>query len=207
MGYWHSTGALGLWLMLASCVTVNVYFPAAAADDAARTIVRDVLGTESEPASKPDARPAPASDEGATFRPEIPGARLAFALLNFFVASAHAQANIDIDTPAVAALRASLKKRAGQLEPYYLSGAIGLTNDGLIAERDPAKVALKDRNTLKQLVGADNQDRTALYREIARANDHPEWEQEIRATFARVWVDEAPAGYWYQDGSGGWKQK
>ena len=33
-----------IFLLLAACVTINVYFPAAAADSAARTIVRDVLG-------------------------------------------------------------------------------------------------------------------------------------------------------------------
>jgi hypothetical protein len=46
-----------------------------------------------------------------------------------------------------------------------------------------------------------------LYREIARANGHPEWEKDIRKTFARVWVQEAGRGYWYQDARGQWRQK
>ena len=33
-------------LMLSACVTINIYFPAAAAEDAARVIVRDVLNEE-----------------------------------------------------------------------------------------------------------------------------------------------------------------
>ena len=40
-----------LALMLTACVTINIYFPAAAAEEAARTIVRDVLNSEqTEPA-------------------------------------------------------------------------------------------------------------------------------------------------------------
>ncbi|HFC54154.1 MAG TPA: DUF1318 domain-containing protein, partial [Gammaproteobacteria bacterium] len=45
------------------------------------------------------------------------------------------------------------------------------------------------------------------YREIARANGHPEWEPEIRATFARVWAEEARPGYWYQDAQGRWHRR
>ena len=33
-------------LALSACVTINIYFPAAAAEDAARVIVRDVLNEE-----------------------------------------------------------------------------------------------------------------------------------------------------------------
>jgi uncharacterized protein YdbL (DUF1318 family) len=198
-----SLGFVGLWLMLASCVTINVYFPAAAADEAARTIVRDVLGSEGEPEG---ADSGPSTNK--TSRRALPATTIIVGVLvDFVVAPAHAQPDINIDTPAVAALRTSLKKRAVQLAPFYANGAIGFTNNGLIAVRDPAKVPLKDRTLASKLVADDNQDRAALYQEIARANAHPEWEQDVRATFARVWVDEAPKGYWHQDSSGAWKQK
>ena len=36
-------------LMLSACVTINIYFPAAAAEDAARVIVRDVYSEEDVP--------------------------------------------------------------------------------------------------------------------------------------------------------------
>ena len=93
-----------------------------------------------------------------------------------------------------------------KLAPYYDSGAIGMTRNGEIEIRDQKLVSLKDRNTVKKLVARENRDRGALYTEIARANGHPEWEQQIRQTFAKVWVDEAPSGYWYNAG-GGWRQK
>ena len=38
--------ALLFGLFLAACVTINVYFPAAAAEQAADKIINDVLGTE-----------------------------------------------------------------------------------------------------------------------------------------------------------------
>jgi uncharacterized protein YdbL (DUF1318 family) len=57
------------------------------------------------------------------------------------------------------------------------------------------------------LITQGNQDRAALYREIARANGKPEWEDEIRATFAQRWIERAPAGWYYQDASGAWVRK
>ncbi|MGI9334384.1 MAG: DUF1318 domain-containing protein, partial [Gammaproteobacteria bacterium] len=75
-----------------------------------------------------------------------------------------------------------------------------------IAVRDASAAALNQRAALKRLVAEDNADRETLYREIARANGHPEWEAQIRATFARRWIGKARAGWWYQDGST-WKQR
>jgi uncharacterized protein YdbL (DUF1318 family) len=55
-------------------------------------------------------------------------------------------------------------------------------------------------------VAAENADRAALYREIARANGHPEWEAEVRKTFAQRWIERAQPGWWVQRG-GAWVQK
>ena len=82
-----------------------------------------------------------------------------------------------------------------------------MDNGGLLTLRDPKAVAIKDRNQANQLVTAENRDRNALYAEIAKANGHPEWEQDIRSTFARRWVANAPSGWYFQDSGGGWKQK
>jgi uncharacterized protein YdbL (DUF1318 family) len=97
--------------------------------------------------------------------------------------------------------------RQGGLSGYYRSGAIGFDNNGMVAVRDLGAVPLPERGKLRQLVADENRDRNALYREIARANGHPEWESDIRNTFARVWVQEAGRGYWYQDAGGQWRQK
>ena len=75
----------------------------------------------------------------------------------------------------------------------------------MVAVRDATGVALKQRASVNRLVAEENRDRDALYREIARANGHPEWEGEIRSTFARRWIDRAAGrGWWYQDQKGNW---
>jgi uncharacterized protein YdbL (DUF1318 family) len=116
-------------------------------------------------------------------------------------------ADIEIDSPAIAALKSSMQARHSQLAPHYASGAVGLTRDGMVALRDANAVPLAQRQAVNSLVAAENQDRNALYREIARANKHPEWENEIRSTFAGRWIDKAQSGWWYQNASGAWTKK
>ena len=120
---------------------------------------------------------------------------------------AGAQANLEINTPAIAALQRSMQARHAQLEPMYAVGAVGLTRDGNVALRDANAVPLAQRAQVNALVAAENQDRAALYREIARANGRPEWENDIRSTFAQRWIDKAQAGWFYQNASGAWVRK
>lgn len=120
----------------------------------------------------------------------------------FFSQLVQAAADLEINTPAIAAIQSSMQARHAKLAGFYASGAIGLTKDGLIATKDASAVALKDRQSLNSLVSAENNDRNALYKEIAAANGHPEWEAEIRNTFAQRWVQKAQSGWWYQDASG-----
>jgi uncharacterized protein YdbL (DUF1318 family) len=190
-------------LVLMSCVTINIYFPAAAAEKAADRIIEDIWGKQ--PGEGEDKKPqqTPSSDAG--------GAQVAFDILHgvmrFVISDARAAADINISTPAIDALRGSMKARHAQLEPYYNSGAVGLTRDALITVRDVKAVALRERALVNKLVAQENRDRIALYNEIARANGHPEWADDIRKTFAQRWISNARAGWWYQDSSGNWKQK
>jgi uncharacterized protein YdbL (DUF1318 family) len=46
-----------------------------------------------------------------------------------------------------------------------------------------------------------------LAREIAIANGRPEWENDIRATFAQRWIERARPGWYYQNANGNWVQK
>lgn len=118
-----------------------------------------------------------------------------------------AQGNLEIDTPAIAAIKSAMQARHGKLAPHYASGAVGLTADGNITLRDPNAVPLAQRQAVNGLVGAENADRAALYREIARANGHPEWEKDIRATFAQRWIERAQSGWYVQSSSGAWQRK
>lgn len=128
-------------------------------------------------------------------------------LVTMFVANwAAAAADLEVNTPAISALKASMQARHNQLLPHYNAGAVGLTKDAFIAIKDAAAVPLKDRGGLTGLVSAENADRANLYKEIATANSHPEWQDEIQNTFAGRWIDKAQSGWWYQ-GAGGWVKK
>jgi len=118
-----------------------------------------------------------------------------------------AQANLEINTPAIAAIKQSMQSRHAQLVAHYNSGAVGLTQDGMITLRDANAVPLAQRQAVNTLISGENQDRTALYREIARANNHPEWEPKIKSTFGQRWINMARPGWWYQAGGNAWKQK
>lgn len=117
-----------------------------------------------------------------------------------------AEPNLDVDTPAISAIKASMTARHTQLLPHYMSGAVGLTKDGFIAVKDTTAVPLKDRGGINGLVSAENADRSKLYKEIAASNGHPEWQSDIQATFAGRWIDKAQSG-WYYQGAGGWVKK
>ncbi|MBA8886064.1 uncharacterized protein YdbL (DUF1318 family)/predicted small lipoprotein YifL [Dokdonella fugitiva] len=181
--------------LLAACVTINVYFPEAAAQKAAEQFVDKVIGPAAEQV-QPPAEPPPGHSPGAM-------------LLDLVVPSAHAQgADITIQTPQIQAIQARMRQRfASTLAKYCASGAVGFTRDGFVALRDAASVPLPERAAATAAVADENRDRQAVYREIALANGHAEWEGQIRDTFAKQWIQQARPGWYYQDPSGAWKQK
>ncbi len=190
----RTLAALGAITLVAACVTINVYFPEAAAEEAADRFIDDVIG------------PQEGSADGSSESDE----RSAFSLnpLDWLFPAAHAQANIDINTPAIRAIQSRMEQRFSQeLSGYFASGAIGLTNDALVEIRDLSAIPLAQRNKVRAAVRAENEDRNAVYREIAVANGHPEWEGQIRDIFADRWVAKAPSGWYFQSDGSGWKKK
>lgn len=132
--------------------------------------------------------------------------QLIVLLCVLLVPNVWAQGNLEINTPAISQLRDSMQARHTQLAPHYTSGAVGLAADGRVALRDANAVPLAQRTVVQGLVAKENGDRDALYREIARANGHPEWETDIRSTFAKRWIDRAQGG-WYIQSGGQWSRK
>lgn len=188
-------------LALTACVTINVYFPAAEAKEAAKEFVDKVIGDDAQQAT-----PAPAPEDNDAGG----GMALRFdplSLLGIGTAYAQGAPDITIKTPAIQAIQARMAGRFdGTLRKHFDSGALGFTSDGLVSVRDASKIALSDRVVVNQVVADQNRDAKAVYREIAVANKHPEWESQIRGVFAKQWVDSAKSGWWYQ-AAGGWKQK
>ena len=160
-------------LALSACVTINVYFPAAAAEKAADKIIEDVWGGDKSSESE-----TKREDNKQTALRDTAGQRMLLAaaasVLDFIVSPAHAQANLNVDTPAIRQLTQSMEARHAQLKKYYDAGSIGLTRDGLVQVRDQNLVPLPERNSVRKLVAEENADRTNLYREIAAANGHSE---------------------------------
>lgn len=190
--------ATGL-LMLVSCVTINIYFPAAAAEKAADRIIEDVWGPDAREAAPDDAE----SEEMSARPANLP---VAIQVLEWLVKPAHAQADININSPRINELKSKMQARHEKLKPFYQQGAIGLTDNGLIEVRDADAVSLRDRSEMQNLLKAENADRRALYAEIARANGQPDWESDIQQTFARRWQQNAPNGWWIEK-DGNWQQK
>lgn len=178
-------------------------FPESAAQAAADRFIRDVYGDDASQSS-----PSPVGDNPQSWRDLNSQLFQGLAIIgNLIVAPAAAQSpDINIQTPAINSLKNSMSARHQKLKPGYAAGAIGMATTGLIVLRDAKAIPLKQRNQTKQLVVQENQDRNKLYAEVAKANNHPEWEKEIRAIFARRWVGNAPSGWWYESG-GAWKQK
>jgi len=195
-------------LVIGACVTINVYFPAAAAEKAADQIIDTVTGVVPAGSIKP-APAAPPTGQNAYGEPGFVVAAIGKVLYAIVpAAQAQAAANLDISSAEIRAITASMQARFPQLQKFFNSGALGMTQNGLIEVRDAASVALPDRGLLNRLVADDNKDRAALYTEIAKANGHPEWEDDIRKTFARRWVERgAQTGWYYQNTSGAWVQK
>ncbi len=179
-------GILTTFALLLSCITINVYFPAAELETAAEEIVEDIY--------TPDETPAPVSR-----RQHFPlqlGARAAFA-----------QIDIKVTTPTIRAVRASLEARHAKLLPFYERGALGINRSGYLELRDVAGLSLKDKGMLTKLLQADNKERRTLYVEIMRANHlEPEHQADVERIFAAEWRARARPGWWVQDDAGAWKR-
>jgi uncharacterized protein len=182
-------------LLMGACVTVNVYFPAAAAQKAADAIIDDIQG------GAPDQKPAPTPKPGS-------GLYDGLKRLSFGASVALAAEDLQISTPAIQAIRESLKARYAQLNPHFDSGVLGLTNNGLIAIRDASGLNLKDKATLAGLVDQQNRDLKALYEEITKANKlGSDSVPRLQKTFADRFRERAKPGRWIQTDAGAWVQK
>jgi uncharacterized protein YdbL (DUF1318 family) len=180
-------------LTIISCVTINIYFPAEEIRGAADQIVDEVWGERMK-----EAPPTPPAQK------ENPGS----SMLDLFGPSvAYAAQDIEVSTPEIRAIKASIKERSGELFPFLNSGNVGLGNDGLLKVRSTDGLDLKARGAVNRLVKAENNDRMRLYKEIAVANEFPEKAGEVQEIFAGSWRENAAAGWFVEDGKGAWRMK
>jgi uncharacterized protein YdbL (DUF1318 family) len=184
-----TVAAAGLTFVLA-CITINIYFPEATVRKAAEEIVDEIRKIDEEKKA-PDA---------LTACPEA----TPFSL----VPAAYAQEATSVSTPAIRALKEAMKKRFALLKPYFDGGNIGETNRGVIAVRNEAGLNLQNKATLRKLVKVENDDRTDLYAEVAKALDINNSQIErIQKIFAESWIAAAAPGWWIQKEDGSWSKK
>ena len=196
MKKWYRGLFIFSFVFVAACVTINVYFPAAEVESAAEKVVKDILGDENE---------APVNDEQGSIIPDMLMIAATVNPINWFIGSAHAQADITLSSPAINALTSRIKGRYEEsLKGYLDNQSVGFTNQGFVEVVDAASLGLKDRQVVNKLVADENRDRQALYREMAVANDHPEWEEQIQKAFVKQWTAQAKKGWKYQNQAGQW---
>jgi uncharacterized protein YdbL (DUF1318 family) len=192
------------FLLLTACVTINIYFPAAAAEKVADEIIKGIQteeGTYSEP--KEDVAPQSKASE---IEFQYVAYQVIDSILNIVFSNAHAEAaNLSVNTSEISHLRSAMQGRFSALKSFYANGVVGIKSDGFIVAK--GSIPLRDRNKVKKLIAAENADRQSLYQAIANANGHPEWASQIKSTFASRWISNAKSGWWYQSSNGSWKQK
>ncbi|OGW51801.1 MAG: hypothetical protein A2Y81_05190 [Nitrospirae bacterium RBG_13_43_8] len=185
-----------LMIFLVSCVTVNIYFPAAAVQKAADEIVQDVRQTDKKEEQKPEEQK------------QMNRLYQELKKLSLGPATAHAQIDIEVSTPAIRAIKDSMKQRFPQLQPFYDKGAIGENNTGFLENRDLGNLGLKEKADLSRLVEQENKDRKDLYTEIMKANKFGvDAMPRIQKLFANSWRENSQAGWWIQKDSGEWEKK
>jgi len=186
---------LVLALLLTACVTVNIYFPAAAVQRAADRIVEETWGGPEKGGKE---TPKGSSSVGGKIYALVGLTREAFAQ----------EPDVNVSNPAIRSLKESIRNRSESIKPFMDKGSVGLNRDGLLAVRATEGLNLKERAEVQQLVEAENRDREALYAEIAKANNFPkERVADIKRIFARSWIEQARAGWWVQDAQGNWRRK
>ncbi len=226
---WLLTGVCGL---LAACaiITVNVYFPEKAAKEAYKSLDDMLLTNRGE--KPPTEGKQPAEEQKAPAAPEAkPQSNLFQQLPSFSLVSVANAADRVPDTrtvqseadalaielgsmPEVVKAYEEMNKRLPRLMVLFDSGAVGLTNQGLLTVRDRLKVTPQD----EAQVNAENQDRKTVITGMARAILKLAKQKETKAalnqvlakaaaTFADARREAANPGWWMQLQNGRWVQK
>ena len=206
-------------LIVAGCVTINLYFPEQEVKDLAGEIEKEVrakaeaerakgeqAGTPTEPAPELPDGEKPGSDLQSR---ERGSSGLFDALLGVTPAYAQEVPEPETSNPAIRKIIDSRAARLAEINTFKSSGVIGENNKGDLEIRDLGVLTdLRARAEVQKLVRAENADRERLYREIAAAkNIDPTQLDMIRETYAGTLRENARPGDWFQAPDGTWKQK
>ena len=196
-----SFSVLAALALIAGCVTVNVYFPAAQVEKTAEKIVDEVYQEKKEPPMQAPAEKPRSWNDGETIRGIVRLARIG-------PAPAFAEEATSVSNAAIRGLKEQIGQRHRELLPYYQQGQAGITRDGVLEVRGTGGLGLPQVAALKRLVEADNAARRQLYEEVAKAlNLKPDQVPQVRKVFAKQWREKAQAGWAVQADDGQWGRK
>ena len=165
-----AVGAL-FTLLIFSCVTVNIYFPAEKVESVAGEIVDDI-------------RDRKAPEKGSLLKDRL----LQKALCALFSSNAWADEVTTVSNPTIRALKSKMKARYAKMKPYYQKGMLVEGGNGYVSLGDTGALGLKEKRDLNNLVASENSDRTTLYNEVAKAlKIDPSQINKIAEIFAKEW--------------------
>lgn len=109
-------------------------------------------------------------------------------------------AEINETSPRVQQIANSMKARFSDVEAAKRTGAVGENNRGFLEMVKPDAIADADqRNNAQKTIAADNEDRKALYQEIARLNaDQNLTVGTVERIYAQKRLERAKAGELFQ---------
>ena len=176
-----------------SCVTVNIYFPAAKVEKAADEIVDEVYKDNPSQPQKPKTEPTS-------------------SLMRFLAllgpSAAHAADATEVSNASIRGLKDQIGNNHKQLLDFYNKGHVGINNRGYLEIKEEKGLNLKDLARLRQLVNADNNARKKLYEEVAKAlKIKGDQLGKIEKIFAEKWRSKAGGGWLIQEDSGNWKKR
>jgi hypothetical protein len=198
-------------------ITVNVYFPEKAAKEAYKSL-DDMLLKGADKASPGEKSPAVAPAE-----PQAkPQSSIFNELRSFSLVPAAYAAESEADVlavelssmPEVLKAYEEMSHRLPRLNVLFASGAVGLTNQGLVSVREKSKVTPVDES----MVAAENQSRKTVVMSMAKAILKLNKQKESKAamdqvlpkaaaTFAETKREAVQPGTWIQLQNGKWVQK
>ena len=200
---------LVLTLIVAGCVTINLYFPEKEVGDLAQKIEEQVQekaraeGAGATEGNQPEKTPPPEGD------PPRGPVSLFDALLGVTPVYAQEVPEPEVTNPAIRKIIDSRASRLAEINDHKSKGVIGENNRGALEVRDLDAVSdLRARAEVQKLVRAENTDREQLYKEIAAAKNIDLAQlDKIRETYAETLRNNARPGDWIQTPDGSWKRK
>lgn len=214
---WLLAGGCGL---LAACaiITVNVYFPEKAAKEAYKSLDDMLLKNKAE--TLPEGEKLPVEEQKPIETKPLSSLIKTLPSLSLLAEAQAAESDADAlavelaGMPEVTKAYEEMSQRLPRLITLFNSGAIGLTNQGLLAVRDKAKMHAPD----EELVNAENKNRKVIITSMAKAIIKLNKQQvtqdaldqvlgKAAASYAEIKRDAAKSGWWIQLQNNRWIQK